>query len=569
VGVALAAAVPATALLPPARTAGAAERAPAATAAVPVPARFEDQQIVWLTCLDPALYPGLPRDFYRLQCGSFVAPADWSHPDDGASVTIAVSRLPAGERPARGVTFTNPGGPGEPGLELPLVFSQARRTALLRTQDVYGVDVRGTGASTNVTCGGPMLQSLLDPRDRRPANLGLIMDAADLAARFCAGAPGLPIARVTTANAVRDLDLLRRLVRAPEVNWIGYSAGTWLGAQYADAFPGTAGRFVFDSTTDVTGTWQDAFELQPLGFERRLRRDFMRWVARHDPEFGLGTTPGAVLAGYESIRARLTPQAPVDSAVLLDLLMAGAMYSSDSFVDAALLLADHDAFLDAQHSGDLRGAARARARVVAHPLLARSRQVGRQPLATDAVDAAFLAYTCNDTPWQESRQQLVDRSGDLGARYPLLGAGTLNEPCAFWRVSTPHLAPPDGTRVPPVLVVQSGHDPATPLEGARRTVGALSGSRLLMVTGEGDHGLYAGGNACVDAAVERWIVDGRLPAPGTTCRGKGLPDPRAEGLQVRAQGLAAPPRNPLASLDRIRAAVRAGLTCRTGAAAGC
>src|SRR5262245_38516544 len=69
-----------------------------------VPAAFEDQQIVWLKCLDPRLYPGLPRDFYRMQCGSFRAPADWTDPDSGESVSIAVSRLPSSVRPARGVT---------------------------------------------------------------------------------------------------------------------------------------------------------------------------------------------------------------------------------------------------------------------------------------------------------------------------------------------------------------------------------------------------------------------------------------------------------------------------------
>jgi hypothetical protein len=146
-----------------------------------------------------------------------------------------------------------------------------------------------------------------------------------------------------------------------------------------------------------------------------------------------------------------------------------------------------------------------------------------------------------------------------------------------------------------VLVVQSAHDPATPLEGARRTVAALRGARMLLVTGEGDHGLYAGGNACVDAAVERWITAGRLPAAGATCRGRGYPDPEAEGLPPRPAGVAgraagkppagvrparAVPVNPLAGLGRIRTAVgdrlRASLMtpearpgCRSGAAGGC
>jgi hypothetical protein len=45
------------------------------------------------------------------------------------------------------------------------------------------------------------------------------------------------------------------------------------------------------------------------------------------------------------------------------------------------------------------------------------------------------------------------------------------------------------------------------------------------VTGEGDHGLYAGGNVCVNKAVERFIVSGTLPAAGATCLGRALPNP--------------------------------------------
>jgi pimeloyl-ACP methyl ester carboxylesterase len=571
------AALPAGAVDVAARTAAATPAAPAAT----VPAAFENQRIAWVTCLDPALYPGLPRDFYRLQCGTFSAPADWSDPDDGETVAIAVSRLPATAKPARGVTFTNPGGPGEPGLELPLVFSQAGRAALLRTQDVYGIDVRGTGASTNVTCGSPGFQPLLDPRDRAPGNLGLIMDAAELVARFCAGAPGLPVALVTTDNTVRDLDLLRRLVKAPEINWIGYSAGTWLGAHYADTFPGTTGRFVFDSTTDVTGTWRDAFALQPMGFERRFRRDFMRWAARYDETFGLGRTAGDVLKSYERVRARLTPETPVDSALVLDRALAGAMYAAESFVDAAALLADLSDYLEAEHTGDLAGAAAARARVAAQPLLAGGgpgrppgprAAAARLPMSTDAADAAFLAITCNDTTWHESRAQLEARSAEQGERYPLLGAGTINEPCAFWRLTTRHLVPPSGAGTPPVLVVQAAHDPATPLEGARKTVAALPGARLLLVTGDGDHGQYAGGNACVDRAVERWITAGRLPAAGATCHGKGVPDPFSSGFTARGarpqDAAGAPgagvPGNPLLGLDRLRGSIRSRLSLGRG-----
>ena len=93
---------------------------------------------------------------------------------------------------------------------------------------------------------------------------------------------------------------------------------------------------------------------------------------------------------------------------------------------------------------------------------------------------------------------------------------------------------PTGVGLPPVLMVQSDHDPATPIEGARRAASRFAGARLLTVTGEGDHGLYAGGNACVNKAVERFVGSGTLPAEGATCAGRPLPKPDRSTFQARA-----------------------------------
>jgi pimeloyl-ACP methyl ester carboxylesterase len=78
--------------------------------------------------------------------------------------------------------------------------------------------------------------------------------------------------------------------------------------------------------------------------------------------------------------------------------------------------------------------------------------------------------------------------------------------------------------VPPVLIVQSVHDPATPIEGARRAHEAFENSRMLTITDEGDHGIYAGGNVCADTVVEKYLVDGIVPED-STCPGMPLPVP--------------------------------------------
>jgi pimeloyl-ACP methyl ester carboxylesterase len=528
-----------------------------ATKLAPQAARYRAQSLAWTPCIDKDADPGLPTAYYRLQCSTLLAPLDWSDPDAGPQLRLAVSRLPAGDSPAKGVLFTNPGGPGAEGLDLPLLFVSDNRKKLLQSQDIYGIDVRGTGLSTNVTCGGAPELSL-DPRDRRSANLDLLLDASDLAARACHVAGADLIDHITTDQTVRDLDLLRSVVEAPKINWLGFSAGTWLGAQYATAYPQNVGHMVLDSNVDFTRSWQAALALQPMGFERRFRSDFAGWVAKYQSVYGLGASSDAVLVSYERIRAGIGSDLPVDSASALDEMIAGSLYAKDLFPLAAQVLADLDTVLSAQRAhARTAGVLRARARISAAVPMLRRRIPNAQPFSGDASDAAFLAITCNDTPWTAGRSASVASSATLGAQSPLIGWSTIEQPCRFWDrpdVSTPV---PTGAGAPPVLMVQSEHDPATPIEGAAHAAAGFAGARMLTVTNEGDHGLYAGGNTCVDKAVEAFIVAGTLPAQGASCAGQPLPDPvdtgsfGADSFSSRSVGSVAVPAagtNPLLAL---------------------
>jgi pimeloyl-ACP methyl ester carboxylesterase len=504
----------------------------AAAAAAPVrtpalPSAFTTQTLRWQPCFT-SLPPGVPRAASRMQCAAYKVPRTWSAPSVTAAVTIVVSRLPATRSPARGATFTNPGGPGVPGLLLPLSLLMSGKTGLLTSQDVYGMDVRGTGLSTNATCGNPAYTQY-DPRVRTAANLKRILDQAARHAASCDTRGGAFIDTVTTFNTVRDMDLLRRLVKKTRINYIGYSAGSWLGAAYATTFPQQTGRFVLDSNLDVTGGWQKAFNLQPLGFERRFRTDFLPWAARNDAAYSLGTTAAGVKAFYEKLRADLArrPLEVEDDWVVngpaLDNLVASSLYSKSDFPALADDLAALRTLLD------IRGSSAAGGRVAAtlEAQLEESLEDVTVPAmgTVDAEEAAFLAITCNDTAWTGKGAPLITSSAAQGKLYPLLGWGTLDTPCPYWRRPAVPAVPMTGKGAPAMMLVQSERDPATPIEGARRTNAALAGSRMLVVTGEGDHALYASGNACVDKAVETFLANGVLPARGATCKGTPLPPP--------------------------------------------
>jgi hypothetical protein len=147
----------------------------------------------------------------------------------------------------------------------------------------------------------------------------------------------------------------------------------------------------------------------------------------------------------------------------------------------------------------------------------------------DAEYATFYTTTCNDTAYRGTVKDLIRTSGILGKKYPLIGSSTISDPCVFWKRPALSLKKPTGRGVSGALMVQSVHDPATPYEGALNAHKHYAGSRLLTVTGEGDHGVYAGGNACVDRIVDGYLIDGKLPRKDLSCKGLAIPKPPKPG----------------------------------------
>lgn len=527
---------------------------PAKAAPTAVPARYLAQRIAWQPCFPDGPPEGFPAGSERLECGSYSAPRDWANPGAKIDVSIAVSRLRPATGRAGASLLSNPGGPGGPGRTLPLVFLFAERTRVLDSREIVGIDVRGTGDSTNVTCGGGTgIGAGLDPRDRSRGNTELILDSAELTAKFCQTKGGELSPFINTKQTVADLDLLRALLRRTTIDWLGYSGGTWLGAAYATYFPSRVGRFVLDGNTEFTTTWQRSFAWQPRGFERRFRVDYLPWVARYDELFGLGRTAEAARRQYESLRARLAA-APLELDGLieingtdLDNLIAGSLYSktlfqslTEDWLELRELVRQRDA------GAATAGTTAARQRLAASVTAARQARVAPLPTALDSFSATFNHILCNDTPWRGDRASLLRESAEQGRRYPLRGWYTLSEPCVFWdRPEAETLAPRTGRGVPPVLMVQNDKDPATPIEGAVRARRDFAGARMITVVDEGDHTIYPG-NPCVDAKVEAFLLDG-APARDAQCRGLGLPVPTAPETRAAASTATA---NPLVTVRK-------------------
>ena len=103
---------------------------------------------------------------------------------------------------------------------------------------------------------------------------------------------------------------------------------------------------------------------------------------------------------------------------------------------------------------------------------------------------------------------------------PIFGAyfAWSDVPCTVWPVpptDQPHEIHAKGAA--PILVVGTTRDPATPYQWAQRLASMLSSGRLLTRVGDG-HTAYQRGSACIDSAVDAYLIHGTLPRTGTVCQ---------------------------------------------------
>ena len=134
-------------------------------------------------------------------------------------------------------------------------------------------------------------------------------------------------------------------------------------------------------------------------------------------------------------------------------------------------------------------------------------------------DDAEQAIDCLDHPVSRNLASYSVLADTLQASAPVFGpllawgeAG-----CAVWPARpTRTVAPVAAPGAPPILVVGTTDDPATPYAWAVSVAKELDHGVLL--THDGDEHVAYFYSACVRADVQTYLVSGQTPPPGTTCR---------------------------------------------------
>ncbi|GGU98326.1 alpha/beta hydrolase [Streptomyces filipinensis] len=470
--------------------------------------RFENQRPAWHRCdaSQPAAF----------QCAAVRVPLDYSRPDAG-TIKLAVSRMKTGVPGKRhGAILFNPGGPGDEGLEMPVMMKAALPEKVREQYDLIGFDPRGVGRSTPLTCGLTRTEQNFE-HPYKAATFSRDVTWARGVADKCRARNGDGLAHFTTRNTARDMDVIRAVLGERKISYLGYSYGTYLGAVYAQMFPTRTDRFVLDSAVDPARVWRGMIQIWARGTEPAFTR-WTKWTARRDRTYRLGNTPAKVRKTFWDLIAR-ADRSPIeqDGAKLtgddIRSTLRAEFFSPRSAAEAVV---DLKKAAD-RHTDSLAPHQRLEPRFAKAP--------AAQPPA-DNGSVAFWAVVCGDTaawprdPEQYRRDAIRDK-----AAYPLYGDFASNiTPCAFWSEPAESVTKVDNKVG--LLTVQNQWDSQTPLASGLGMHHALKGSRMVYVKGGEGHGVYGTDpNSCSDRTVDAYLSTGRLPARDVTCKPSGRPSP--------------------------------------------
>jgi pimeloyl-ACP methyl ester carboxylesterase len=467
-------------------------------------------------------------------CATVAAPLDYRD-RSGPKIMLAVVRHAATGPSRRGVIFANPGGPGGEGTRQIPAWIGFWPRALLRDYDIVSWDPRGIGASTAVQCfpNQAAENAFLGKYANFPAGSrqqrGYIRRWRTFG-KTCAARDGALLRHVSTADTARDLNLLRRALGQPKLNYLGLSYGTFLGATYANLFPRRVGRLVLDGNV-APGAWTNGGRPNP-GLSISMRVGSTTWVARtlavflricgqhpvRDCAFSAGS-PAATTAKWGALlaRLRLGPIMLGSTAVTYPQIVTGISDTLD-------IVQPHTTPVT---GGSIQGWSGA-AQVLQKLWKARHHKPGTQPASAPAAAATLQRYAgpeqalsviCGDAPSPPAGafpglQRLVLRRGGVIGLPDLWG----DEPCATWPVrQVDAYRGPWNAPTSPILVIGNTTDPSTPLRDAVAMTRQLANARLLIVHGYG-HTAFLNPSTCAQNYVTAYFRTGALPPNGTVCQ---------------------------------------------------
>ncbi|MFI6167678.1 alpha/beta hydrolase [Nocardia sp. NPDC051052] len=486
--------------------------------------------------------PCQEKSLSKLQCATATVPVDYAHPD-GPTLGLALVRQPATDQSRRiGTLFSPAGGPGASGIHW-ASGGEMFPGEIARRFDVVTFDQRGVGRSSQVRCFADadaeqrFWSAVRIPPVNAEQEAAQARLSRDLSAGCAANSAAL-LPHLTTVDAARDLDLLRRAVGDKRLTYEGGSYASYLGEVYGAVFGDRVRALNLSSMIDPDAYTSDTraeVAAAATGTDEVLSEFFRLCAQAGQPRcaFASQGKPSAdpigqirsdqKASGGDDLRARDT--------ALLDRLRQGPVLVGEgerarsiSYTD---VIAPHTLML--YDPKDWPALAQLLAEVERGP--AGNPDAVRAILDANAVPPGFLesfnAISCADNTFPREPEQWPAIAKELSADGPVFSAFWLylRQACASWpspqggypqRYAGPWILRSDV----PALLFNNRFDPATPLTAARKAQQALVNARLVVV--EGGYGHDITGD-CTRRLRERYLIDQQLPAPGATCKADRAP----------------------------------------------
>ena len=471
----------------------------------PAYARYYQQAVDWGGCP-----PSLFTDGSTIQCALVTVPVDWDDPSQG-DITIGISR-PLHPSSYTRLLLVNAGGPDNSSASMAEMLEQWQPQVQV-DHLVVGVDLRGItdGLGTQVSCAYAQrsgAENFMDGDSRNPtvASVQAQQNWWNRSISACLQQHATFLKGITTPNHARDLNLVRAILGFRHADLMGVSSGSSLMAYATRMFPDRFERVVLDSNMDwVHLDWQRQALRRASMDQLNLQQALIPFVARHDDQFHMGTTPPQVMTTFQRIyqataehrMGSVTPDQALGSLdgtgmwVFWDLLVSPTLSAMSTALDG--------------NPADIANAEQMAAMTYA--------DLRTQPSFNPMADV----LQCNDSGSTDPRS-IAQKIADVGT-YWAIGAGTLVDKCQHWPWH-PALdrTLESRTRVH-ALLLQNEFDPSTPYSGALKDrLEDGHAARMVLINNGATHGVMFDDNACTANAEFSYLNSGVMPARDVVCQ---------------------------------------------------
>jgi pimeloyl-ACP methyl ester carboxylesterase len=454
----------------------------------------------------------------RYQCAKITVPRNWgtgtgatAGPGTGENFEISLLRARSTKQHDRiGSLVINPGGPGGSGVDTAVYLSFGPSfgglpASVTERFDIVGFDPRGVARSSPVKCipDADLDASFgYDPDPQSPSSFDGFVALNQRIGRGCGDKYGDQLPLYGTEQAARDVDSVRAAVGDEKLTYLGYSYGTLLGATYAQLYPQRVRALVLDGAVDPQQKLVAGSESQARGFERAFD-NFARWCAANAGKCPIAPDArGAVTSAID--KARVSPVRGADGREATSgwvfYAVISSLYTEAGWQELARAI-------DRLQGGD-----------PAEVFRLADAYAGRESDGhySNLFDAN-LAVNCADETEKPSRARIRELQAQWRTKYPLFGpslaVGMLG--CVEWPGQRDPYPTGKAVGAPPIVVVGTTGDPATPYEQTPALASMLGVGRVLTWEGEG-HTAYPQ-TSCITAAVDAYLISLVVPREGLRC----------------------------------------------------